>query len=136
MNLYGIPGAEVDLYWSRIAPLLEKPIERLQLQRFIKLEEIREYVRSSDMQCWVVPHDDRILVAVITQIVVLREIKILTIPYLGAQRHTMHLWLHLFSVLKDFAKAHDCKIVRGWGRPGWEKVLKPDTVRIEFDIEV
>ena len=78
----------------------------------------------------------RLIAVFVTQMIKHPKRKILTIPYVGAENGTIDTWIEAMDTFKAFAKEHGCEAVRGWGRKGWEKVLKPDSVRIEFDIEV
>ena len=108
----------------------------MELVKDYDTDYVYERVKDARMQCWIAHEDDRITAVFVTQVIKNPKRKILTIPYVGAENGTIDTWIEAIDTFKDFAKEHGCEAVRGWGRKGWEKVLKPDSVRIEFDIEV
>lgn len=136
MNLHGIQPDEIMIYWPYIQPLLNKPFVRMELLKDYDVEYVLEEVKAQRMQCWIAHSNDKIDAVFVTQIINHPKRKILTIPYVGAEPGTIDTWIEAIDVFKAFAKENGCAAIRGWGRKGWEKVLKPDSVRIEFDIEV
>jgi len=136
MNLAGIHPDEIDLFWPHIIPLLDKPFVRMEIVKDYDTDYVLEQVKNHMMQCWIAHEDDKITAVFITQIVQHPKRKLLTIPYVGAINGTIKTWIDAMDTFKAFAKEKDCEAIRGWGRKGWEKVLKPSSVRIEFDIEV
>jgi len=136
MNLYGIHPKEISVYWPYILPLLNKPFTRMEILKDYDTSYVLGEVKAKRMQCWIAHENDKITAVFVTQIINNPKRKILTIPYVGAESGTIDTWIEAMDVFKAFAKEHGCTAIRGWGRKGWEKVLKPDSVRIEFDIEV
>ena len=136
MNLPGIQPDEIEMAWPLIQPLLLKPFTRMEILKDYDTEYVLECLRDQSMQGWVAHENDRITAVFVTQINVFQKRKILSIPYVGAENGTIDTWIGAMDTFKDFAKSHGCSAIRGWGRKGWERVLKPDSVRIEFDIEV
>lgn len=136
MNLYGVQPDEIDAYWFLIHPLLMKPFVRMEINKDYDVEYVREQVKIGKMQCWIAHKDEKIQSVFITQVHAFPKRKVLSIPFVGAEKGTIDDWIEAIDTFKEFARAHDCEVIRGWGRKGWERVLKPDSVRIEFDIEV
>lgn len=136
MNLHGIHPDEISVYWPHILPLLNKPFVRMELVKDYDTDYVYERVKDARMQCWIAHKNDQITAVFVTQVIENPKRKILTIPYVGAETGTIDTWIEAIDTFKAFAKENGCEAVRGWGRKGWERVLKPDSVRIEFDIEV
>ena len=136
MNLYGIQPEDITVYWPYILPLLAKPFVRMELLKDYDPSYVLGEVKAKRMQCWIAYANDKIDAVFVTEIIDFPKRKILTIPYVGAETGTIDTWIEAMDTFKAFAKEHGCAAIRGWGRKGWEKVLKPDSVRIEFDIEV
>lgn len=135
-NLHGIQPDQLPIYWPYVLPLLEKPFIRLELFKDYGTDYVLEQVRALKMQCWIAHEDNKITAVFITQVLDNPNRKVLAIPYVGAESGTIDTWIDAMDTFKAFARENGCTIIRGWGRKGWEKVLKPDSVRIEFDIEV
>ena len=136
MNLHGIQPDEIMAYWPLVVPLLEKPFTRMELLKDYDVGYVLDEVKAKRMQCWIAHSGDKIDAVFVTQIINNPKRKLLTIPYVGAERGTIDTWIDAMDTFKAFAKEHGCTAIRGWGRKGWERVLHPDSVRIEFDIEV
>jgi hypothetical protein len=135
-HLYGISPQDIDQFWPKVESYVRAPLERTGAIKDIHPEDVLEAIKESDMQCWVEHDDGEIIGAVITQVLVYPQRKVLGVPFAGAVNGTMPEWVGHFEILKEFAKAQDCGAVRVWGRKGWEKVLNPDESRVEIDIEV
>jgi len=136
MNLHGIQAEEIGLYWPHIVPLLNKPFVRMEVVKDYDVDYLLKMLRDSMMQCWIAHENDKIIAVFITQIHSYPKRNVLSIPFVGAENGTIDTWIDAMDTFKEFAKENDCSAIRGWGRKGWEKVLHPDSVRIEFDIEV
>jgi len=136
VNLHGIQPDEIEMAWPLIQPLLEKPFVRMEILKDYDTEYVFDCLKDQTMQAWVAHDNDRITAVFVTQVNVFKKRKVLSIPFVGAEFGTIDTWIEAIDTFKEFAKANDCSAIRGWGRKGWEKVLKPDSVRIEFDIEV
>lgn len=122
--------------WPLIEPLIEKPLVRTGAIKDFHPADILELIKSQAMQCWLIYDDDEVLCVAITQILAYPRRKVLGIPFVGAKPGTIKRWLQHMDVMEAFAIEHGCTAIRGWGRKGWEKVMNPDVVRVEFDIEV
>lgn len=135
-TLLGIPGDEIAGVWSRIVEFLQKPLIRMEMTKDFDVSDLYREITEQNMQCWLVIREDRIIGVCLTQILIYPRRKVLGIPFLGMEPHSIHQWLGHLEVLKSFARYHGCSAIRGWGRKGWVKILKPDIVRVEFDLGV
>ena len=133
--ILGIPHDEIEEWWPALAPLVRKPLEHEKVKE-LTTDDILDRIKSRDMQCWIAHEDGQILSVGITEIIEYPQRRVLGLPFLGAVKGSIDHWFEYFEVIKDFARAHDCDVVRIWGRKGWERVMKPDHVRIEADFEV
>lgn len=134
--LIGLQPGEVEEFWPHVRPFIEKAMARTGILKSYDPEYVFEKLKTFEFQCWIGHSNKQIKVVHITTIEVKPKRKILCIPFVGAVEGTIEDWIDHLEVFKEFAKAHGCTTVRGYGRKGWEKVLQPDDVRIEFDIEV
>jgi hypothetical protein len=132
----GVTNEELDWVWDEVEPLLAKALKRSGMDRCYDPKDIKLACLEEEMQCWVIFSREGVAAVVITSILVYPKIKVLAIPFLGAKEHTMPDWLHFYPLFEAFAKSKGCKLIKGWGRKGWEKVFKPEYSRIEFEIEV
>lgn len=112
-------------------------MERTAVDKSYDTDFVKACLDDEEMQCWVGVDNDEIKVAHITIVDDKPKRSILHIPLTGAVEGTIDEWLeqHL-EVFKEFARMHGCSTIRGYGRYGWIKKLKPADWRVEFDIEV
>lgn len=134
--IVGLPADDAEQLWPDLAPLYAKALKRTGADKDYSTDDILTLVKSQDMQCWFVHDRLRVVCAVITQILVYPQRKVLGVVLVGALPGTIKSWLDHIEVMKNFARDHGCTALRGWGRKGWERALNPDVVRVEFDIEV
>lgn len=136
-NLYGIQPEEITVYWPYILPLLNKPFTRMEiLKKYYDIDHVLEEIKAKRMQCWIAHADDKIDAVFVTKISPHPKGSVFEIPLVGAEKGTINAWIDAIDVFKAFAKEHGCSMVKGCGRLGWVKVLKPDIVQTEFYIEV
>ena len=119
-----------------LEPMLDKALTRTGLDKDWSTESLLQLCQSGEMQCWVAHENDEILVVALTEIVEYPLRKVLGIPFVGAKRGSIRRWLGHLEMLKDYARENDCEAIRGGGRFGWKRAIKPDVARFEFDIEV
>lgn len=133
--LTGITGRNLVAVSSRILELLHKALDKMPCDDMTP-EDIFEACMANSMQCWVAYSRDRIVGVMITSILIYPQRKVLGIHQLAADSWTLPKWMPYFERIKDFARAHDCDAIKFWGRPGWEKLLQPDILRIEGEIKL
>lgn len=134
--LAGIAAEEVELYWPLVEGLIEKAMKRTGLLNTLGPADFLEYLQERKMQLWIAHKADRVIAVAITEILVFPKARVIGVPILGAVRGSIKDWFKHVETIKDFGREHGCTYLRGWGRKGWEKLLKPDICRIEFDLEI
>lgn len=136
--LFWVNPDQIDEYWLMIEPLVKKAMDRTGVSKSYDPEFVKIQLQAERWQCWLGVDDREVKVAHITYIDVLPKRKVFCIPLTGAINGSIATWIDHIDEFKKFAKDHECSTVRGWGRKGWERKLdvKPEDVRIEFDIEV
>lgn len=134
--LFPLRSDEIDAFWPKIGHLVEKPLTTPPEDRNYSIDDIRDALRSKDMQCWVAHDGQKILAVAITEVVCFPRRKVLYIPFVGAETGSIDLWLGHMEAMKAFAREMGCEAVRGGFREGWVRKLKPDTKRVEFEIQL
>jgi len=134
--LYGVKAEEIDEFWPQIRHLVEKPLVRTGAIKDFAPEDVLNFIKNREMQCWVAHEEGKILAVGVTQVLVYPQRKVLGMPFVGAESNTIKAWLEHFATFEEFARSMDCECIRFWGRKGWERLFKPTDSRIEFDIEV
>lgn len=134
--LIGLQQNEIEPFWPYVKPFIEKAMRRTGVDKDYDPEFVLNQLLTNKMQCWVGHKDQEIRVVHVTAIDEYPKRRVLGIPFVGAVGGSIDEWIDHIEVFKEFAREHECQAIRGWGRKGWEKVLDPDVVRIEFDIEV
>jgi hypothetical protein len=120
-RLYGVLSHAIDTVWKEIKPLLIKTLEYADGK--YNLDDIYQFIKSQDMQLWVVYDNKGLLSFCITQIIIYPRKKVLSMPFVGGV--DMLRWLHLTDIIKDYALENGCDFAEGYARDGWIKVLKP-----------
>ena len=113
-RLVCVPPAEVTQIWPYAGGMIRAAIERTDLSAF---EDIEKAVLDGDQLLWIAV-SDHIEAAATTHLS--RNICTLT----ACSGHQRERWLPLLSKIEAYAKAEDCKALRLYGRPGWQRVLK------------
>lgn len=121
----GVPSRWISHYWPQIAPLLDKPMSRMDMYRYYSLDDVKAKLESAQWQCWVVCSDvDKIDTAFVTYIEPYPTGRnVFTVFLAGGEN--MQDWVDMtWSLFKDFAAANGCEEIRWTGREGWQKVVK------------
>jgi hypothetical protein len=127
---------DVDKFWPQAKPLIEDAMNHSGTIADIDPEFVLQQIKKNNMHFWIGLDKDEIAVVHVTQFSERPKRKALLILFTGAKKWSIDAWIWHLDVLKEFARQHNCKVVVGGGRFGWIKKLKPDFVRVQFDIEV
>lgn len=111
----------IDARWDEITPLIEKWLAET-LGEYI-LTDIYQFLISGEWQCWIVKGKDGIIGLALSTITEFPRISILQI--IGVAGIGLKEWVHLKDELEDFGRMNGCAKISGYGRLGWERVLKP-----------
>ena len=115
--------AQVSGFWPHAKHLIKSAIENTGLSEFYSIEKD---VLTGKQLLWLAWNGQAIEAAATTQL--FNSVCILTACG-GYQRER---WLHLFTRIEQYAKDEGCKIMRIYGRKGWERVL--DGYRVQHVI--
>ena len=110
----------VDSVWSDVKPFIERALA--EGNGDYTAEEIRESLKSREMQMWVV-FEEGIRAVVVTRISEYPSKKVAIVVLLAGDG--LKDWIHLLSdILEPWAKEKGCSQIRAYCRPGFERILK------------
>jgi hypothetical protein len=116
-----IPQDHVDRLWNDAAPLLEKAQRRVADK--MDLDDVLNDIRGGSLQLWMVVVNGVLMAAMTTRIVSYPKKKNLLINLIGG--YEMDRWMpSALDALKEMAKINGLSGIEGYGRKGWEKILK------------
>ncbi len=121
-----IAGVTEDLLvqiWPSVAPLLDRPLKRMKLDRKYATHHIYEKLCSNDLQLWVAFDKQQIECVFVTRICVYPTgWKTFDIWLVGGEKIS-HWFESAWDLFKEYAKHHKCDSIKGGGRVAWPKVL-------------
>lgn len=96
------------------------------------VEDIKQGVLTKPQQLWIAfDADNKILGAVVTEIVVYPRMRSLVMHFTGGV--DLKSWKpDMLSMLQRFAKENGCDVIESYGREGWGKVFKNDGFKSRF----
>ena len=131
-----IPQDHVDRLWADAAPLLEKAQRRVADK--MDLDDVLNDLRGGSLQLWMVVVNGVLMAAMTTRIVSYPKKKNLLINLIGG--YEMDRWMpSALDALKEMAKINGLSGIEGYGRKGWEKILKNTSfvpVFINYEMEI
>lgn len=121
LRLCGIMADKVNEIWPKIEKMLTEAVKYSDGK--FRIEDIFQLLLSRDMQLWtVVDNKENILSSIVTQVVNFPRKNVMFIMFIAGIR--FNDWASLVSHLIQFAKAHNCETIEGYGRDGWETKSK------------
>ena len=95
------------------------------------VEDIKkELLRNNNQQLWIA-YDDKVYGAVITEIISYPQMRTLIMHFTGGVE--LPKWKDaMLSMLRRFAKDHQCKVIESYGRSGWKRIFKNDGFNSKF----
>ena len=125
-RLYGYSPEHIPEIW----PAVEGFIDSTLLDNgHVTLENVYENLLNKTFQLWT-PYTDKIDAAVVTTIYNVRGRKNCTIISCGGTN--MKDWIHLISLIEDWARDNDCVQLKVYGRRGWARVLGMKVISTEM----
>ena len=118
--LYGVQPEELDKYWPLVERQLVSELEYADGK--FNLKSIKDGLKLTELQLWVVKQGDEISMSVVTQLVNYPAKKVMLILFLGGENFDE--FKHLASMIFEFAEYWECESVEIYGRTGWKKKLK------------
>ena len=126
--LDGVLRHEVMDVWGKVWPIIDRAVNRFMLPNNFTEAELRNHLVNGTMQLWVIYNgpDNCIAAVAITSILSndphFEDETVFEVPFVSG--YGMKHWLpELFTTLKAYALSHDCKIMLGYGRPGWKRLI-------------
>lgn len=121
LRMCGIISEDVDQIWPQIEDILQTAVEYSDGK--YRISDIYHALIERDMQLWIIVDDkNHIYSAIVTQVVTYPRKKVMFVMLVAGVK--FNEWSALITNLTDFAKAHGCETIEGYGREGWEVKLK------------
>ena len=113
-----VPSEDVEFIWSQVSSYLAKALDET-----YAIEDIYEGLINDRMQLFISWNNDRVESAVVTEIAVYPQSKVLR--YFLAGGTNLKNWLERIQiVIEKFAKRENCTHIEVAGRKGWVRKLK------------
>ena len=113
-----VPSEDVELIWRQVSSYLMKALDET-----YAIEDIYEGLIDDRMQLFISWNNDRVESAVVTEIAVYPQSKVLR--YFLAGGTNLENWLERIQiVIEKFAKRENCTHIEVAGRKGWVRKLK------------
>jgi len=117
----GVQAHEIDNIWKWVLPMVEKPLEHSWGE--LTSENVKERLKSKDMQMWVGYYKTGEIVAVMTtEIVDYPSKKACRIVTLGG--YGMDEWQNHINLIENWAKHNGCDFMETYCRRGFERKMK------------
>ena len=109
--------------WDQVEPLLKTAIDYADGK--YTTDDIRKYIKHSEMQLWFAARKDKVEGCCITRIYDYPQQRRLGIEYTAGV--CLKNWLHFLKPIVEWGKAQGCVAVESYAREGW--------IRAEKDIQ-
>jgi len=132
----GVNAEDINAIWPTIEHLVQKPLTKTKSDIYYDTDDIKNYIKSRDMQLWVAIDNNKIIAIFVTQVLIFPKRKVFDIFLVGGSG--MNKWITTaWRTFKAYATEQHCDGIRGFGREGWTKVL-PDkiTINVNWDIDL
>lgn len=124
-----VPAEYVDTCWSKVEGFIDKAA-KYTYGRYTA-SNIYDMVKEGDYQLWVAFEGDVFKAAVVTNIMVYPQKKMLGMQFCGGE--DINSWIKpMIALLKKFAKDVGCEGLESTARPGWAKIFKNDGYRANW----
>jgi hypothetical protein len=130
MQISIVPVDYIETAWPQVQPYMEGAAEYT-YGRYTA-EDIKQGILTKPQQLWIAfDADNKILGAVVTEIVVYPRLRSLVMHFTGGV--DLKSWKpDMLSMLQRFAKENGCDVIESYGREGWGKVFKNDGFKSRF----
>ena len=113
-----VPSEDVELIWKQVSSYLVKALDET-----YAIEDIYEGLIDDRMQLFISWNNNRVESAVVTEIAVYPQSKVLR--YFLAGGTNLENWLERIQIIiEKFAKRENCTHIEVAGRKGWVRKLK------------
>lgn len=132
--IIGIKSYEVRDYWQFLVPLIQMPLDRMDLNDMYTTDDVLVKLETKAWQCWVALNPEGIIDAVfITKIDCYPAGRKEIVVYLVGGNN-LESWLaEAWQLFKDYGRSNECSGIRGMGRKGWARILsKFDKLDLQY----
>lgn len=131
MKVYLVPLEDVNLWWPKVTEHLNRAVVQ---QDKVDIHDVYLDVVVNGHSLWIVLDANMELRgAAVTVVLTYPKSTCLFIEYLGGEDGPE--WKEaMISMLKEWAKANNCRTIEFEGRPGWGRVLKQDGVKVKYEV--
>ncbi|WP_072389518.1 hypothetical protein [Hyphomicrobium sp. CS1BSMeth3] len=120
--LEGVLAENLDLYWPHIRGWIHEAL--VTNANAHTAADIYREIRDRKMQLWAIwARNDRPTGVLITEVYETAAGRTCAIPIVGAEM--MEQSLPVLKIIEKWAREQGCVRLRGEGRAGWERALKP-----------
>lgn len=98
--------------------MLKRAIDKTDLGAFRELED---GVFDGRSVLWLAWREPEVVAAFVTQLRQMEKSRVCLLCACGGSEHKA--WVHLMSVIEDYAREQGCNKIRAFGRKGWLRVL-------------
>lgn len=114
-------AADAMLAWPQVSGWLDDALKKT--GSLLTVDDLRRNVRTGNYRLWLVDREDRVVAAMVTEIVRGGNGCAVYVVALGGTG--MDDWLEdVVESLDAYSRANECKYVVEMGRPGWSRVLE------------
>ena len=111
---------DIEVVWPHVKDHIARSSARAEGE--LTPDDFLEFLVTGQMHLWVAIENKAIIAAMVTQVIVYPQKRVLRIVAIGGEG--MERWWQFFPLLENFAVSLGCSSLEAWGRKGWTKILK------------
>jgi hypothetical protein len=121
LQITSVPAEAVGVVWRSVDPMFQRSIDSS--GGYYNTGFILDGILRGSLGLWVVLDDLTPIAALTTRIDKMPNATVLAIDWIGGTR--MKEWLPMAQkTFEQYAKDNDCTELHGYGRKGWDRVLR------------
>ena len=111
---------DIKYVWDEVAPLMDAALKHSEGE--LLTEDLVEHLDNEDLRLWVAMLDNKVIAAMITEVITYPRKKILRIITLAGK--DMELWYDFLPSIEGYAVSKQCSALEAWTRKGMTRKLK------------
>ena len=111
---------DIEYVWDEVAPLMDVALKHSEGE--LLTEDLVEHLDNDDLRLWVAMKNDKVIAAMITEIITYPRKKILRVITLAGKY--MDLWYDFLPSVEGYAISKQCSALEAWTRKGMTRKLK------------
>jgi len=115
-----IDSEDIGLVWDEVVPLIEKAL--LHAEGELIPEDIKQHLDEGDLRLWVALKGQKILAAMVTEIIEYPRKRIVRVITLAGKN--MDMWYDFLPMIEGYAVKNGCSSLEAWTRKGMTRKLK------------